>query len=112
MTPADLHDMEPEDRTRLLKRLASTAYRTKHYKAALARDLGIAPSTVQRWHSDHNTPISVILLMDQWANATLHALPAVREMKEILLDMKAIAGDLNHLTKHASDLERFANGES
>jgi hypothetical protein len=62
----DFHNMPSTVRTLMFLDYGEEIYRTKLWKAGLARDLGVSSATVQKWVRTQSVPVMVMLLLWQW----------------------------------------------
>jgi hypothetical protein len=62
----DFHNMPETVRTLMFQDYGEEIYRTKFWKAPLARDLGVSSATVQKWIRTQSVPVMVMLLLWAW----------------------------------------------
>jgi hypothetical protein len=73
LKPEKVAQLSPEKLAEVLDYEALQWYGTDRYKTSLARDFGIARSTIANWtHAPHQIPIAVVLCLSAW-NALHHA---------------------------------------
>jgi len=67
LTPDTLAQLSPQDRAARLELEAVAHYGTERYKAQIARDFGLARSTIFTWkEKPEHIPAGVILALAAW----------------------------------------------
>lgn len=106
LTPDDLRNMTPEERTALFGRLCAAWYGDRLTDPTVAADFEVRRETVSRWRREHSTPAAVLFTLERWINSEARAEKIIADWGTIPAQLADVTAGLSRV---ASTLNRIAN---